>query len=137
MASVSQNAAATSNMPINNNQMVLTAHQMQLQLQKQAQLQQQQHQQNFKLSNNQMTASSLGAIGTTTSAAVVVTAHEPISIPLNATHLNPTGVEKITNSDGTTVLIGNNTNSNSIVNAVAAALQNKHRRRSTPSDINK
>lgn len=42
-----------------------------------------------------------------------------------------------TGSEGTTVLIGNNATQNSLVNAVAAALQNKNRRRSTPTDFNK
>lgn len=135
---MSHNAGGAGHITVGNSPVVLTAQQLQLQLQKQAHLQQQQQQQNLKLSGQQLNAQ------TSSTATVVVSGHDGITLPLNSTQqfthggnvVNVSGFEKIANSDGTTVLIGNNTNPNAIVNVVSA-LQNKHRRRSTPTDINK
>lgn len=128
--------ASGQNIAVTNNQMVLTAQQLQLQLQKQAQMQQhQQQQQCLKLSGNQ-----ISVVNAQTPTTAVVSAQDSSTMPQaidNTGMVNIGAFDKITNADGTNLLIGRNANQNTIVNVVNTTLQSKHRRRSTPNELNK
>lgn len=131
--------AGGQNIAVASNQMVLTAQQLQLQLQKQAQMQQsQQQQQNMKLSSNQISVMNAQS----PAAAVVMSTQDSLALPQTMENspsgmINVGGFDKLSNNDGANVLIGRNPNQNAIVNVVNATLQGKHRRRSTPNDMNK
>lgn len=107
----------------------------------QTQLQQQQHpqftQQQQQQIIHQMTSSlksnsNVSTVRSNTSTAVVV-APDQLTMSLNS----QSGIDKFTSNDNTTILIGNSANPSVIVNAVTAALQNKHRRRPQQNDSNK